>query len=341
MPKIRTTQPGEELRDEFSLGANKKAPSTTSSVGEPPSAPDNAAVDAPAPSKAAETAPRARRFHLTRQASTPSFPQSLARGISKRKRGVKPAIATFVEKSVARAPNPNRSSASKNIPPRGPPESDTKPTSAAPAVEAAAPSAPTRKRPNATPAERAWRVQHWSSPRKPNGASPRPASQAGRRTGTTIQAPASEWDYDSPALAAQLQELALQELRAGEGTDVRQHQEGHAGGGGCAQSEAASDMDEDEEEAQDDDDAEFVYDTYVREPRPTGAYPAQTQQHVLAAAGQGWEDRVVGVLVITEESQAEWETFVDDGEDSDKDYNSEEEDENGKSFLFYHSWSVL
>lgn len=64
----------------------------------------------------------------------------------------------------------------------------------------------------------------------------------------------------------------------------------------------------------DSDDGDFVYDTYVREP--------DTAVSIDEMNGN------IGILVITEEDQEVWESYIDE-DDSDKDWNSEEEDENG------------
>lgn len=64
----------------------------------------------------------------------------------------------------------------------------------------------------------------------------------------------------------------------------------------------------------DDDEADYVYDTYIR--RPTD--PAASVDR-----------RKIGVIVITQEDETLWETYgVDEGED--EDWDSAEEDENGK-----------
>ena len=66
-------------------------------------------------------------------------------------------------------------------------------------------------------------------------------------------------------------------------------------------------------------DTDYVYDTYVR----LRADPSSSQIGD-ASLGNG----TFGILVIDEDEQSLWEEFVDD-EDSDKDWNSEDEDENG------------
>lgn len=70
------------------------------------------------------------------------------------------------------------------------------------------------------------------------------------------------------------------------------------------------------------DEADYVYDTYILAPSSSdGAVRA----NVYDALGN------VGYLVITEEDQDVWETYLED-EPSDKDWNSDEEDENAEDW---------
>ena len=75
-------------------------------------------------------------------------------------------------------------------------------------------------------------------------------------------------------------------------------------------------------ESQDD----FVYDTYLRtKPAMVGFrsdWPMDIDQLNIVASGK------VGILVIAEQDEEAWEAYGED-EESDKDWNSEEEDENG------------
>lgn len=70
------------------------------------------------------------------------------------------------------------------------------------------------------------------------------------------------------------------------------------------------------------DDSDYVYDTYVLAPT-SGAGAAQ-----IGAAGTFGN---VGYLVITEEDQAIWETYLED-EPSEKDWESDEDDENAEDW---------
>ena len=72
------------------------------------------------------------------------------------------------------------------------------------------------------------------------------------------------------------------------------------------------------------DEDDFVYDTYVR-----------SLGHVATDITEPYDDELqlvdnskIGILIIPEHDQTMWETFGEE-EESDKDWNSEEEDENG------------
>ncbi|KAK4623861.1 hypothetical protein CLAFUW4_05995 [Fulvia fulva] len=71
-----------------------------------------------------------------------------------------------------------------------------------------------------------------------------------------------------------------------------------------------------------DDDADYVYDTYVLAPVP------QAGNAQVSAQDSGGN---VGYLVITEEDQAAWETYIED-DPSDKDWDSNEDDENAEDW---------
>lgn len=70
------------------------------------------------------------------------------------------------------------------------------------------------------------------------------------------------------------------------------------------------------------DDSDYVYDTYVL---------ASASDSAATPAESFGDMANVGYLVITEEDQSLWETYLED-EPSDKDWNSDEEDENAEDF---------
>jgi len=65
------------------------------------------------------------------------------------------------------------------------------------------------------------------------------------------------------------------------------------------------------------DGTDYIVDTYIRVPASNVVSEDDAQSKI-------------GYIVITDQDQELWETYLEEEEDSDKDWNSEEEDENGK-----------
>lgn len=72
---------------------------------------------------------------------------------------------------------------------------------------------------------------------------------------------------------------------------------------------------------------DFVYDTYVLSSGQVVIKPKDTVEPMISKAGYVDNNRI-GILVIEDADQEIWETFAE-GEESDKEWNSDEEDENG------------
>jgi len=70
-----------------------------------------------------------------------------------------------------------------------------------------------------------------------------------------------------------------------------------------------------------DEDGDYVYDTYVL----TSGGPGAVDTGLNSSLGD------VGYLIITEEDESVWETYIED-EPSDKDWNTDEEDENAEDY---------
>ena len=184
-----------------------------------------------------------------------------------------------------------------------------------------------RKRPNATAAERKWRTETWANPPKPNT-----VSENSTKTAETISEPSNQWNYESTQLAEQLQEVALEEIHASE-----EKRKGLSGSGqlkikpkppkprqtrtemldiDCTVNDLMTDA------TALDNDGDYVLDTYIRSnTQPTG--PQYDSLHNIAHGN-------VGILIVEgqEEEEAFWEAFAEDRQ-SDPEWNSEEEDENG------------
>ena len=190
-----------------------------------------------------------------------------------------------------------------------------------------------RRRPNATAAERKWRNETWANASKPNG-----VIENLTRTAEDVNEPSSRWNYESIRLAEQLQAVALEEIHAKEE---------------CAKESSCSGIlkvkpkppkprqpnaeklginGSEDENVTDaislDDDAGYILDTYVR----SSAQPFEVTGSAISPHDSlhGLDPARIGVLVIEDDDEeALWETFAKDQE-SDLEWNSEEEDENGQ-----------
>ncbi|KAI9678903.1 MAG: hypothetical protein M1829_001888 [Trizodia sp. TS-e1964] len=196
-----------------------------------------------------------------------------------------------------------------------------------------------RKRPNVSVKEKNRRQQLRADASKRISSFP-------KKTGYTIDTPSNEWNYESSVLAAQLQAFALAEtqklpaasprdgaseirarklkyrpkLQAHRPREVKSTIDGHDTDGNVASGKIESTHENDD----------YVFDTYVRMPSKRERFAIDgTIEPELGELGGSNE--TVGLLVITEEDQSKWEKFAVDSE-SDKDWNSEEEDENAEDF---------
>ncbi len=186
-----------------------------------------------------------------------------------------------------------------------------------------------RKRPNATAAERKWRTENWAITPKPD--------EENKGTAESINEPSSQWNYGSTRLAEQLQAVALEEIRASEQGAKRLSLGGRLKvkpKPPKPRQPRTEDLPVDgrENDVMTDainlsDDGDYVLDTYVR----SSAQPFEVSG--LSAPRHdslhGIDHGKIGILVIEdEEEEALWEAFAED-QDSDLEWNSEEEDENG------------
>lgn len=190
-----------------------------------------------------------------------------------------------------------------------------------------------RKKPKATPAERRWRTENWDRPN-------RQAENVGLGTGTgkNINDPSHQWDYESPELLEQLQQITCQEMQ------IQEEKPAHVAcipklkikpkppkprqpAVQCGTHKGDEDDIMTDELTPEGDNDDFVFDTYVRlHSHPTKvANPAKQP----ADPSQCFGYTNMGILIIDEgEDEDLWETFGEEL-DSDPEWNSEEEDENG------------
>lgn len=146
-----------------------------------------------------------------------------------------------------------------------------------------------------------------------------------------------QWDHQSTVLAETLHEIALQETASFIERELKHPQKRvpkiRPGSSKAGLQDNLSRLDSPQHdeilertEIRESEDS-FVYDTYIR----TYDQNAATNSITLnVGALDAVDSHRVGILIITEQDQSEWEAFGED-EESDKDWNSEEEDENGRS----------
>ena len=272
------------------------------------------------------SASKARKFHLVRSSSPISSPFSISKKIAQKRRNKRRKdLAIFAERpelihGAKRSGDILRHGSDE---PRNVDNATKKNT-----LQLEQP----RKRPNATAAERKWRTETWANAPKPNEVDGKCT-----RTAENINEPSSQWNYESIRLAEQLQGVALAEIRASE--------EGAKGPSGSGQLKVKPKPPKPRQSrteklavnASEDDimtdainlgvDDDYVLDTYIRSSAQSFEVtePANLPNNSLHGMNHG----KVGILIIEdEEEEALWEAFAEDQE-SDLEWNSEEEDENG------------
>ena len=322
VPTVRTTLPREdfnERKNDIPRSSKSTKPITTSDAVEKRQRP----CDDTQPKQSRQhtheifaSSLKARKFHLVSNPSPMSSPFLVPKTIAQKHRDKrKKDLAMFAERPeiIRKVQYPGNVLSHSSDEPRHVDDGEKKDTS-----QLCQP----RKRPNATAAERKWRTETWTRPPKPNEVKENLTS-----TAENINEPSSQRNYESTRLAEQLQEIALEEIRASE-----QQVKGLSGSGQFKikpkppkpRQPSAENM---TNAINLDDDGDYVLDTYVRSSaRPFGARePADSNYDALHGTDHG----NIGILVIEdEEEEALWEAFAED-EESDAERNSEEEDENG------------
>ncbi|KAA6413702.1 MAG: hypothetical protein FRX48_02063 [Lasallia pustulata] len=330
VPTVRASLPGEEdqvkQHTRSTARAVENVPDPSSLVQQTPESDDTL----PASSTPAV---EPRRFHLTKSASSLSLRhQTPSSAIQKHKKSRRDDLAVFVEKSKDKSrPKTPRGNSAVSSQRQSRKTGDSMPPSAAVQLEEGRP----RKRPNVSAAERKWRAEHSGDRTLTRAPKEVPA-----RIGRTIHDPPNTWDYNSIELAEQLHQVALQESGCTNGTSV-------AAGSVLSSPNAkikpkapppryderqpqthvdVADATEAEHDVEDDKD--YVYDTYVRQVAPSSkVVPTSSMDH----SEELDSGKIAGILVINQEDQEVWESYgVDD--ESDKDWNSEEEDENAEDY---------
>ena len=268
-----------------------------------------------------------RKFHFTSSASSSRSLSVLNSGIRKVKKKQKKDFALFAERTHG-SKGSRHSAKPVQTTNKHPKNNDTGLQNAT--AEALNP----RKRPLASAAEQQWRMQTWSQrPKRTAKACPEGSESPGT---TTITDTAHDV---SMGLAQQLQQFALEatqgstrmsDARKGPVAKVKPKPPKPRLTGQCStQREDDCDNAEDHMDcSSDDNNADcFVYDVYIRQAEPTDC---EASSGSVANGPDGPKPDKVGMLVIEEEDQEEWELYREEDQSSGDDWNSEEDDENGK-----------
>ena len=333
VPTVRTTLPSEDFNEEknaFTRSSEKPTPSTEVSATvekcQRPSENTQPKISRQNTSNIFASLLKARKYHLVRSPSPISSPFLTPKTIAQKHRNKrKKDLAIFAERPeiIRKAKVPgdvSRHSSGESRHVHNGEEKDT--------LQLEQP----RKRPNATAAERKWRTENWANPPKPNEVN----GNLGK-TAENISEPSSGWNYESTRLAEQLQEVALEEIHASEqrvkglGSSVqvkikpkppkpRQSRTENFVVDGSEQDLMLSAINLD-------DDGDYVLDTYVR----SSAQPFEVTEQAdpQNKSLRGIDHGNIGILIIEDgEEEALWEAFAEDRQ-SDPEWDSEEEDENG------------
>ena len=261
---------------------------------------------------------KARQFHLVKDSILSPSHVVAGHGVQKRKRSEK-GIALFAERHLLQLQNSSQYA--------------KLPANITPSAEDPSPQHHNSvtlghriyKRPNASAAEVEWRAKTWQKPANTD----KDIMSIGDASRSNKYKFQSYGDY-SLELAMQLHEITMQETR-----DAAVHEPAmgqrrplkykpkHPGPRTRKDDISTQNTEQDEmtpntnvQELGDD----FVYDTYIRS---DGPIEAKSDGSIQQANQEN-----VGVLVIEEDDEEAWEEYIETAE-SDKEWNTDEEDENG------------
>ena len=258
--------------------------------------------------------PKPRNFHLSKDI----LPRRPPYGVSKRRAHMqknlrKDDLAMFMEKreEASRSMHADKNTAAEF-------SASTRQDSMSP-----------RKRPGVTEEERKWRATNWG-----RSVEPKVHAETATESAWTTN-PFKNWDITSPELAEQLQQIAVDEIlseeaRAAPGNDnIQLKSQPKPPKPRQAKTQGAVDAGKVDIEMTDsnnlEDDSMYVVDTYVRSiAQPTTTEDSKSYVNPLRGLNEG----NIGILVIGEDEEDLWEMYGEIQE-SDPEWNSEEEDENG------------
>ena len=276
-----------------------------------------------------------RAFYLTTRAPYVSLPSPrIYNGIQKRKRKQRNDLAVFVEakgKAVETLATPTIDLDTDMNDPIGP-QSNQRLVEIDDVVQ--------YKRPGATIVELQWRAKNWDKAKQPVE-----TTDTGVTRSHISAIRSAHTEEYSMKLAEELHHLAMLETygameflrqpstslnRIGLRFQPKPPPQRHGGKeGDNVESEEHTKSQADAGRANGgDDNGEWLYHTYHRRPNPSQTVSSDGTTYVDPF--QNLDIEKVGLLVIKPEDEQLWETYVTGGDSgSDKDWNSEEEDENG------------
>ena len=284
---------------------------------------------------------KARHFHLVKGACASSRHVSADYRVGKSRKKDRIAVALFTERHAAQALqllDKDQSSESS--------AGDARRLEGSPAQRVSLISSETRiyKKPSATPEEVKWRAKTWKEPAQIDSNSSTNAEAPQR----SINITKSYGDY-SLELAMQLQEFALQETEASQSQVPAKQPKAHLkfqpkpGRARLERTEMPAEEKYNIENVRFPDDAEsdecFVYDTFIRS---KGLNQMDFSDEGLTSnkVAQRPRSREVGFLIIQEQDEEEWQEYAEEIE-SEREWDTDDEDENGKQLLFLKAWACV
>ena len=270
-----------------------------------------------------ESSPKPRNFHLSKNISPRTPPYAVSKHRAHMQRDIrKDELAVFME---WREEAPESQRANKNTAAKFGESSRQDIDSGQSVTDSVSP----RKRPGVTAEERKWRATNWG-----RSVEPEIHVETTKESARTIE-PCKNWDVESPELAQQLQQIAVEEIiseeaRAAPGNGHnRLKSQPKPPKPRQAKTQGAVDtgkIDVDMTDSYDlENDSMYVVDTYVRSIAPP---PSTEDSDAYVDRLRGFNQGNIGILVIDEDEEELWERYGEIQE-SDPEWDSEEEDENG------------
>ncbi|KAL8763368.1 MAG: hypothetical protein Q9184_000839 [Pyrenodesmia sp. 2 TL-2023] len=266
-----------------------------------------------------------RKFHLTRTSAPSKTPSVLYSGIQKSKKRQIKNLAIFIERTDS-----NKKSQSRGIQVSDPEgkQSDLRSGLSNPSAEPSS----AKKRPLASPFERAWRDRTWKQP-------PQSTTNEGP---TVVRTQEMDSAPDSLHLASQLQQFALEVSQVknashGVHTNTRtkikpkppRPRPAKADGDGTGDSRKDHGDGIELLETKEEESENYVFDVFVRHAEQIEQKASVGMQNTML---QPTDLGKIGVLVIADEDQETWELYGAEDQSSDDEWNSEEEDENAENY---------